>query len=181
MIDRQTLLVTRPWSQWLAALCTRAGGYGEVESLDAVLAQLAALGTLPTQLAALTTRVAALEAVVYAHQGTPTVQAVTLGAGSGATASVSGQDRAGTITLTTASFQDRRSHSEVLRLTFAAAYTTAPRVLLMPANDAAWTLPPATIRLRQADVTTTGFPLRSGVTRLPRQGEVYQWTYSVSP
>ena len=152
-----------------------------MESLDRVIADLAALGTLPSDLAALTLRVAALEAAAALHQGTPTVQAVTLGAGSGATATVSGRDSAGSITLTTASFQARRSHAGVLILTFHDAYTTAPIVTLMPANDAAVALSLGTVRLRREDITTTGFTLRSGVARLPRTGDTFTWMYQTTP
>ena len=164
------------------------------------------------------------------HSDTPTVAAQTAGAGSDASASVSGADTAGTLTVTTQSGVERRSHSAVLTLTFAllepgngelmflgygessdAHHMSAPdpegrgassamRAALgraslepreidyinlhgtaTPANDAAWTLPAATIRLRQADVAVTGFTLRSGVTRLPRRGDTYQWHYVVSP
>ena len=175
--DPQTHLVSRPWQQWLEALCTRAGGYGDVESLTEVIT---AVGDLSAALTAVTTRVAALEAAAGLHQGTPTVAAVTTGAGSGATATVSGRDAAGTLSLTTASAQARRSHSAVLTLTFHTAYAAAPRLTLTPINDAAWALAPGTIRVRQADVTTTGFTLRSGRDRLPRPGDTYQWTYVVS-
>jgi hypothetical protein len=179
LTDRQTLLVARPWQQYFQALETRVGGPNAPTILE-LAAALAALGSLPTDLAALTLRVAALEAAAARHQGTPSVQAVTLGAGSGASASVSGTDRAGTLTLTTASGQARRSHSAVLTLTFAAAYPAQPVVTLTPANDAAWALPVGTVRLRQADVTTTTFTLRSGRTRLPRARETFQWTYQTS-
>jgi hypothetical protein len=56
----------------------------------------------------------------------------------------------------------------------------------MPANDAAWALlfgrflkagHAASVRLRHADVTTTGFALRVGVTTLPREAETYVWNY----
>ncbi len=184
VVDRTTLLVSRPWSQWFAALLTRTGGSGEAPTNT----DLAALVAGVLSPAALLLRVAALEAVVYGHLGLPTVQAVAAGAGAGATASVTGTDRAGTVTLTTVARQPRRSHSAVLQLTFQTPYAVAPVVLLSPANDAAWALlcgrfvaagHAASVRLRQADVTTTGFPLRVGVTSFPREGDSYQWTFVV--
>jgi hypothetical protein len=99
---------------------------------------------------------------------------------------VAGSDTAGTITLVTAALSDPRSNSDLVQLTFAMPYAQPPIVLVLPANDAAWSLHfgrflrhghAASVRLRQADVTTTGFPLRSGVTSLPRKGDVYQFNY----
>jgi hypothetical protein len=184
VVDLRTGLLSRPWQQYLAALLERAGGSGE-QLTNADLATLTAL---------LTTRVAALEAAGPAARGhllggpltPPTVSPVPAGAGAGATASVVGTDSAGTITLTTAARAARRSNSEVLRLTFAAAWTAPPICTITPANDAAWALlfgrflphgQAASVRLRQADVTTTSFALRVGVTSLPREAEVYQWNY----
>ncbi len=114
--------------------------------------------------------------------------AIAAGAGDGASASVTGNDTAGSITLTVAALAARRSHSEVVRLTFAVPYAAPPIVLVMPANDAAWALlfgrfvrhgHAASVRLRQEDVTETSFVLRVGVTSLPREGDTYAWNYMV--
>ena len=114
------------------------------------------------------------------HADTPTVAAAATGAGSDATASVRGSDTAGTLTLTTASGEARRSHSRLLTVTFALAYAGAPVVHLAPANAAAWDLPPGTVRLLADDVTTTGFTLRSGRDRLPHDGATYHFTYQTT-
>lgn len=185
--DRQTQLLASPWVAWFQALDTRVGGPSAPTILE-LAAVSTALGlrvtALETALTALTLRVAALEAVASAHLGTPTVAAVEAGAGTGATVSVSGTDRAGRITLTTAALADHRSNAEVLRVTFATPYTTAPVVQLMPSNDAAyalregrWTKHPVSVRVVTADVSTTGFAVSVGVTSLPRDGQMYTWTF----
>jgi hypothetical protein len=183
VVDRQTLCLSRPWAEFLAALVARAGGSGE-QPTNADLAGL---------LAALAATVAALPPPARTHLlggplTPPRVVAVAAGAGAGATASVAGTDTAGYLELTTASGQARRSQSEVLRVTFATAYSTPPVVVICPANDAAWSLlfgrflpqgHAASVRLRREDVSTTGFPLRVGVTSLPREAETYAWSYLV--
>ncbi len=170
MVEPQTGLLTRPWQQWFAALLLRSGGSGEAPTNAELAALVTALGTPDHLLAGPVTP--------------PTVAARAAGAGVGATVTVSGTDSAGTITLTTAARVARRSHSAVVQLTFAAAWPAAPRVLLTPANDAAMALeagrlqgPPCRVRIRQADVTTTGVTLRVGVTRLPREADTYVWNY----
>jgi predicted amino acid-binding ACT domain protein len=181
MAERPSDLLTRPWIQYFQALDTRVGG----ASAPTILELEALLATDTTALAALTLRVAALEARVLTHLGTPTVQAVTAGAGVGAVVSVSGTDRAGTVTLVTAALADHRSNAEVLRLTFATAWTAAPLVQVQPANAAAYALRegrftkhPVSVRLIQSAVTTTTFVLSVGVTSLPRAGDTYAWTYT---
>ncbi len=175
LTERQSQLLARPWVHWFQALDTRVGGPSAPTILE-LAADLAALGP---GLAALTLRVAALEAAAALHQGTPTVQAVATGAGTGAVVSVSGRDEAGLIELTTASYQDRRSHALLLTLSFHTAYPTAPAVLLQPANGAAAALAPGTVRVLRSDTATTGFSLRSGTARLPREGKVYLFAYEV--
>lgn len=181
LIDRQTQLLSRPWQQYFAALDTRVGGPSAPTILE-LAAELAALGP---GLAALTLRVAALEALAYAHQGLPTVQAVAAGAGTGAVVSVSGSDKAGVLSLTTAALADHRSNSDVLTVTFHTAWTAAPLVQVQPANDAAYgllygrfTAHPCSVRLVQSRVTTTSFVLSVGVTSLPREGNTYAFSYS---
>lgn len=169
-------LLARPWVQWLQALDTRVGGPDAPTILE-----------LEAFIAALDTRIDALEATLanlVLHQGLPTIAAVSDGSGLGAIVTVSGTDTAGTISLTTVSLADRRSNSEIARVTFAAAYAASPRVQLSAANDAAdallhgrFTTHPCTVHLRQSDVTTTGFAIRVGVTRLPKEGEIYEWNY----
>ncbi len=182
LIDRQTQLLSRPWQQYFQALDTRVGGPSAPTILELAAARdslSTALAALTLRVAALTLRVTALEAVVYAHQGTPTVAAVATGAGLGAVVSVSGRDEAGTLSLTTAAYQERRSHALLLTLTFAAAYTTPPAIVLQPANAAAAALAPGTVRVLRSDTATTGFSLRTGTPRLPRDGAVFQFTYEV--
>ncbi len=182
LIDRQTQLLSRPWQQYFAALDTRVGG----PSAPTILELAAARDSLSTALAALTLRVtalearaAALEAAAALHLGTPTVAAVATGAGTGAVVTVSGTDARGTLSLTTASYQARRSHALLLTLTFAAAYPSAPVVLLEPANAAAAALAPGTVRVLRSDTATTGFSLRTGTARLPRDGAVFLFSYEV--
>ena len=180
LIDRQTQLLSRPWQQYFQALDTRVGG----PNAPTILELAAALAALGLRLDALTLRVAALEAAAGLHLGTPTVQAVAAGAGTGAVVSVSGSDRAGVLTLTTAALAEHRSNSAVLTVTFAAAWTAAPLVQVQPANDAAYgllsgrfTTHPCPLRLLQSAVTTTGFSLGVGVTSLPRAGDTFTFTY----
>lgn len=178
VIDRQSLLLSRPWQQLFQAWETRVGG-ASAPTIPELAAALAALTSGPGSLAALTVRVAALEALAALHQGVPTVQAVATGAGLGAVVSVAGRDEAGVLTLTTASGQARRSHAAILTVTFAAAWSPAPVVQVQPANAAAWALEAGTVRVLREDVAETGFTLRSGTPRLPRAGAVYTWTFEV--
>ena len=159
----------RPWQQYLQALDQRVGG-----ASAPTIPELAALigGLTPLE-----ARVAALEALAALHTGTPTVQAVATGAGLGATVSLSGTDSAGVLSLTTASGQARRSHAAVLTLTFHTAWSPAPVVLLQPANAAAWALAPGTVRVLRSDMGSTAFTVRSGTSRLPRDGDLYQFSY----
>jgi hypothetical protein len=180
LIDRQTQLLSRPWQQYFQALDTRVGG----PNAPTILELAAAATALGLRVDALTLRVAALEAAAGLHLGTPTVQAVAAGAGPGAVVSVSGSDRAGTLSLTTAALADHRSNSDVLTVTFAAAWAAAPLVLVQPANAAAYGLRegrfqrhPCSVRLVQSRVLTTSFSLSVGVTALPREGETYVWTF----
>lgn len=195
--------MSQPWADWLAALLTRAGGSGDVLT-NAELATLLTSLTVTTALTegagsppatAPSTALDALGALELPPRRThlvggppapPSVAAVTAGAGAGATASVSGSDTAGSITLSVAALAERRSNSEILRLTFAVAFAAAPVVIVSPSNDAAWALHfgrflrnghAASVRVRQSDVTTTGFPLRVGVTRLPSDAATYSWNY----
>ena len=173
LVDRQTDLLSRPWQQWFQALDTRVGGPSAPTILE-----------LAADLAALALRVAALEARLLGHDGTPTVAAVAAGAGPGAVVSVRGSDTAGVLTLTTAAVADHRSNSDLLTVTFHTAYSTAPLVQVQPANAAAYGLRegrfqrhPCSVRLVQSRVTTTGFPLSVGVTSVPREGNTYLWSY----
>lgn len=63
VVDRETLLATRPWAQWIAALSLRVGGAGEVMTLAdlALLAQLD-VPARPDVTATLAARLDALEA-----------------------------------------------------------------------------------------------------------------------
>jgi hypothetical protein len=175
---------------WFQALDTRVGG-ASAPTIPELAAELAALttglATLTAGLAALTLRVAALEAAAALHLGTPTVAAVAAGAGTGAVVSVRGTDRAGVLELGTVALADHRSNSDVLTVTFAAAWTTAPLVQVQPANDAAYgllygrfTAHPCSVRLVQSRVTTTTFVLSVGVTSLPRAGDTYAFAYTCS-
>jgi hypothetical protein len=187
LVDPRTQLLSRPWVQWLQTLDLRVGGPSAptILELAADLATLTTgLATLTTGLAALTLRVAALEAAAGLHLGTPTVQAVAAGAGTGAVVSVSGTDRAGVLSLTTANLVPRRSNSDLLTVTFHTPWAAAPLVQVQPANNAAYGLRegrfsehPCSVRLVQSRVTTTTFVLSVGVTSLPRDGDTYLWSY----
>lgn len=263
VVDRQTLTITRPWAEWLAALVLRAGGAGEVLTISDLLeagtndlfspsllpagsaAGLDVVAVPPDRTGALVARLEALEgaappagelarlqalaasfaaaqldsvvplpvlllpdesltgwsdwraalgqlaaaladleqAVLWpappglssgsrAHLlggplAPPTVAITAAGAGANATVTVAGTDTSGTITLVCSVLDTPLGNNDVLTLTFAQAFATAPVVLFMAANDAAWNLAYGVIRCRQADVTTALFKLRSGGVPLP--------------
>lgn len=200
VVDRQTLMLTPPWAEFFAAFLTRIGGIGEVITLDELAALVAGLsggdafGGDPIAVSPPETP-GTLDAVpVPPRQGhllggplaPPSIAIVAAGAGSGATASVTGTDAAGTMTLTTRAQDDHKSNAELMRVTFAMPYATAPVVLCAPANPAAMALLygrfrpqdiAVAIHVRQSDVTTTGFPVRCGSASLATIAETYQWNY----
>lgn len=118
---------------------------------------------------------------VHLVGSSPTPTAVTGdGAGAGATVSITGNDMAGVIELTT-DVADIPDPSElIVEVTFAVDYGTPPVVQIMPANDAAWDLIYGIARLRQADTTGTAFQIRSGAVPLPATtAQTYVWNYQV--
>jgi hypothetical protein len=100
------------------------------------------------------------------NTNTPTV-ATGAGAGTHATASVVGSDISGTVTLTTSALDTPSASAVIVTLTFAQSYPVAPTVIIMPSSDTAWNLAYGVIRLRESDVTTAVFTIRSGSTPLP--------------
>ena len=118
------------------------------------------------------------------HTGAPpTIVPVAAGAGANATATISGTDTAGTIVLTTHVMDTPSASSDVCETTFSLPYGVPPIVLFMSANDAAWSLMyTATqgLRVRQADVTTTSWKIRSGPAALPALTSAeYRYNYHV--
>jgi hypothetical protein len=102
------------------------------------------------------------------------------GAGGAAVLSVSGTDTAGTITITTDVGDTPAASATVATITFATAFSAAPRVLIMPANDAAWDLAFGVVRCSQADASTTQFLLKSSSTPLPATtAATYKFNYLV--
>ena len=92
-------------------------------------------------------------------------------AGSGASASVSGTDVRGTITLTTGSGAGVGS---VVRLTFAQAYASAPRIILTPGNaNAAGVIDTVYVSL------TGGASVDTSVSSALADATEYQWHYVV--
>lgn len=85
------------------------------------------------------------------------------------------------VTLTVAG-QPAGGNLEVARFDFPVAYASAPRVLMIPASRQAWALQAANAtacNVPDADVTTTGFKLRSGVTTPLVDGTQYTWVFMV--
>jgi hypothetical protein len=111
---------------------------------------------------------------------TPTSTRVTAGAGANATCTVSGTDLSGIITLVTSTFDTPSASSDVCTVTFNKAYGVAPKFWFTPSNDAAWDLAYGIVRMRQSDITTALFKLRSGPTPLPATtAATYTWDYGI--
>ena len=114
-----------------------------------------------------------------AESGPPTVVAGT-GAGAGATVTVAGNDKAGTITLDTSALDTPAANADIVTVTFASGYNIAPRVLINCSNDACWNLAYGISRIRQSDTTTALFILRSGGVPLPAlTASTLTWNYFV--
>lgn len=97
------------------------------------------------------------------HVSTPTPSTAS-GAGSHATVSVVGNDRSGTITVGVSALDTPLPSAVIASIVFSDPWPIVPRVLLTPANDAAAS---AVAFVRQAEVTVTGFTVRSGPAGLP--------------
>lgn len=98
----------------------------------------------------------------------PVVQAL-VAAGAGATASVNGNDVAGTITLVTGSTP---STGDLLVLNFNQAYGAAPRVSITPANDAA-----AQMRVSRGATSNAGVTFRT--VDAPQASTTYVYDYFI--
>lgn len=110
----------------------------------------------------------------------PTVATVAAGAGANATATLTGTDEVGVITLVCSVLDTPTANSDVLTVTFAAPWATAPVVVFEPANDTAANLAYGIIRLRQGDTTTALWKLRSGGVPLPAlTAGTYLYAYHV--
>lgn len=117
---------------------------------------------------------------LIAGPGTPTA-IPGAGAGAGALVSVFGTDLSGTITVTTSVLDTPAANDTVVEVAFAKAYPSAPVVIFMPSNDAAWDLAPGVPRLRQEDVTEFGFTIRTGAMPLPAlTAATYTFNYIVA-
>lgn len=102
------------------------------------------------------------------------------GAGPNATASVSGSDKTGTVTVNTSVLDTPAASANIITLTFGHAYLIQPTVIMMPANDAAWALAYGTARLRSGDTSQSQFTIRSGTTPLPATtAATYLFSYIV--
>lgn len=121
-------------------------------------------------------------------QGTDTgllqVGAVGAGAGPSATAanfSISGGGFLWSVSLTVAG-QPSGGLLDVARFDFPAAYASPPKVLMLPASRRSWaqqsTLASA-CEVPDADVTTTGFKLKSGSTVPLTDAVTYSWAFLV--
>lgn len=88
------------------------------------------------------------------------------GAGASGTASVSGTDMSGTITITTDAADTPSANATIATVTFSRVYNTTPRVVFSPANTTANTLAYGVVQINQSDVTAEGFIVKSGATPL---------------
>lgn len=100
--------------------------------------------------------------------GAPTITAGT-NAGSGATATVTGNDTLGTITVTAGS---GAAAGELAKIVFNKTYGAAPKVLLTPSNAAA-----ATLQFYRGASSTTSASVNAGVA--PTDGGVYEFDYFI--
>lgn len=120
---------------------------------------------------------------VIDNSGTPTVAPYVLGAGASATASITGSDYAGTISLTTSSSDTPAAGHPLLAVTFNGTplpFQTTPSVVIIPSNSAAWNLAYGSVQYLQANTTTTGFELDTPTVALPSADATYTWTYAVT-
>lgn len=119
-----------------------------------------------------------------AGAGQLTVSNVGAGAGPSATAgsfSIFGSGFQWRVTLTVAG-QPAGGALEVATFNFPVAYASAPRVVMIPASRRAWELQSGNATacdVPEADVTTTGFKLKSGFTTPLADGLTYTWVFLV--
>lgn len=117
-------------------------------------------------------------------RGTTTAPTIAAGVGAGTTptVSVTGTDIAGLVNITTGT-TPTGTNAIVATVTFNTAYTTAPYIILTPANRNAQALAIGSIVLVPAagqtnGVTTTTFVIESGATALAAS-TAYIWSYQV--
>lgn len=111
--------------------------------------------------------------------GAPSVAKGT-GAGAAATVSVTGSDVAGLIVVNTDAADTPSANADIVTLTFNTAYATVPYVIVVSSNDATANLSYGVWRIRQSDVTTSIFKIRSGATPLPATtAAAYNFNYMV--
>lgn len=109
--------------------------------------------------------------------GAPTI-ATGASAGSSPTASVTGTDLSGTITVTTGT--SPTANGTIATLTYNRPFSVAPRVVLTPANAAANALSGGKkVYVPQASVTTSACPLAVGATALDASTQ-YVWNYTIT-
>lgn len=104
---------------------------------------------------------------------TPTISEGS-GAGTGASASITGSDIAGQVTLNTGTFPS--ASSTAVTVTFASPYSTAPYVVLFPSNSTAALL--SGVSMIYVTSSPTTFILTSGTTGLTA-ASTYKWHYQV--
>lgn len=107
----------------------------------------------------------------------PTISGGT-GAGTGSAVTIAGSDVRGVISLTTGS--SPATSATVFTLTFSKAYTAAPKMVILQAeNDLAQALTGAgAVRAYSSDITTTTFVAKIGTPALAAS-QTYKWTYLV--
>lgn len=92
----------------------------------------------------------------------PTIAANTTGLGASGTATISGTDLGGEITLNTVNTDTPAANTDLCTVTFGRTYTTAPTtIMVMPSNAAAQNLAYQVVRCQTADLTATTFKLKS--------------------
>lgn len=113
----------------------------------------------------------------FLWSGDTSTPAITVGAGAGATGtvSISGTARSGQISVTVAGSLASAASANIATVAFGATLASAPRVLITPANELTARLAVASIPW--ASSSTTNFLLKSNSTAVPVG--VYKWSYLI--
>lgn len=112
--------------------------------------------------------------------GTPTI-ATSTGAGAGGSATLTGNDSVGEISIVTSVLDTPSNNADIVTITFNKTWGAAPHCVVMPSNDTAYGLAFGVERYRQSDTTTAVFKLRSGTTPLTAlTAATYLFNYSCS-
>jgi hypothetical protein len=89
------------------------------------------------------------------------------GAGANATASITGNDRAGHIVIHQNVLDTPPANQILITVSFGTSYRANPTMIFQPANDATWALTYGTLIQHSADQTMSQIVIRIGATPLP--------------